>query len=189
MKFYLLFFYFLFSFSIAMANYIGIENNFRHVGKIQIDDQGSTNLFEFSPGIYFGKSIQLFFFENLWFFPGAAIFIPKSSEDDLYSKWTAELNFHLLWPVYEQVDLIFGTTYVGNVIVGAGGTSVQGNGNSTSQYYVPKKSRFIGGLVPELGIRYEFLRAKYIYFGILTHQILDKDAKSFSLSLNLMTWI
>ena len=76
-----------------------------------------------------------------------------------------------------------------NLIIGAGGTSVQNNGNSTSTYYVPEESKFTGGFVPEIGVRYEFWRAKYIYIGVQSHHPLDEDARSFSISLNLLTWI
>ena len=171
------------------ANYIGIENNFRTIGKIQTDDQGSTNFMEFSPGIVFATSIPAPLLTNTWFYPTASIFFPKGSEDELYTKWTAELNFHLLTPITNSFDFIYGTTYLMNLIVGAGGTSVQNNGTSSSTYYVPEESRFIGGFVPEVGIRYEFLRAKYAYLGLLTHHLFDDAARSFSVSINLLTWI
>ena len=174
-------------FSQADANYIGVENNFRHIGQIQTDDRGDTNFFEFSPGVIFATSIP--FTQSLWFYPGASLFFPQSSDDGLYSTWKGELNFHLLYPFTEKVDFIFGSTYLATLIVGSGGTSVQGNGESSSTYYVPEESKLIGGFAPEVGIRYEFWRAKYIYLGAIVHQILDTDAQSFTVSLSFMTWI
>ncbi len=173
----------------ASANYIGIENNFRTIGKVQTDDQGSTNFLEFSPGIFVATSMPAPYLTNTWFYPSASLFFPQGSDDGLYTKWTAELNFHLLYPISQNFDLIYGSTYLMNLIVGAGGTSLQNNGNSTSTYYVPEESRFIGGFVPEIGVRYEFFRTKYIYLGILTHHPFDDSARSFTLSLNLVTWI
>jgi hypothetical protein len=173
----------------ATANYVGIENNFRTIGKIQTDDQGSTNFMEFSPGVVMASSLPMPYLNNTWFYPSAAIFFPERSEDDLYSKWTAELNFHLLNPITDSFDIIYGGTYLMNLIVGAGGTSVQNNGTSSSTYYVPEESKFVAGFIPEVGVRYEFWRAKYIYLGVLTHHLFDDDARSFTLSLNLLTWI
>ena len=171
------------------ASYIGVENNLRHVGKIQTDAEGTTNFLEFSPGVLLATSMPAPLLTNTWFYPGAALFFPKRSDDDLYTKWDAEINFHLLTPLTTTFDFIYGATYLMNLIVGAGGTSVQNNGNSSSTYYVPEESRFTGGFAPEVGVRYEFWRAKYIYFGVLGHQVFDADARSFTLSLNLQTWI
>ena len=77
------------------ASYIGVENNFRYIGKIQTDAEGTTNFLEFSPGIVAATSMPAPLLNNTWFYPGAAIFFPSRSEDELYTKWHAELNFHL----------------------------------------------------------------------------------------------
>ena len=95
----------------------------------------------------------------------------------------------MLKPITQRLDVTFGLTYLMDLIVGAGGTSVQNNGNSSSTYYVPNESKFIGGFAPEIGIRYEFWQKKYVYFGLISHQILSEDARSFTLSLQLLTLI
>ena len=189
MKSFIIILYIAFISSQAWATYIGVENNFRHIGKIQTDADGGTNFLEFSPGVFIATSTPAPLLTNTWMYPGAAIFFPERSGDDLYTKWYAELNFHLLTPLTASFDFIYGATYLMNLIVGAGGTSVQNNGNSSSTYYVPSESRFTGGFVPEIGMRYEFWRAKYFYFGILGHQLLDEDARSFTLTFNFQTWI
>jgi len=173
----------------AHAAYIGIENNFRHIGMIQTDDQGSTNFLEYSPGLIVARSIPAPLIKNLWFYPGLSIFFPERSEDELYRKWAAEINLHFLKPISQQLDFSFGATYLMKLLIGSGGTSTQNNGNSTSTYFVPKEYRFIGGFAPELGIRYEFWKKRYLYLGLIPHQVLSDEARSYTLSLQLMTWI
>lgn len=183
---------FLFIFFLSLhvqANYIGIENNFRHIGMIQTDDQGSTNFLEYAPGVVLSSSIANPFFQNIWLYPAFTIFFPQRSEDELYRKWSAELNLHLLKPINQSLDVTFGFTYLMDLIIGAGGTSTQNNGNSSSTYYVPKHSRFIGGFAPEFGFRYEFWQKKYLYMGLISHQILREDSRSYTLSIQLLTWI
>ena len=157
------------------------------MGKIQIDDKGTTNFLDFEPGIIIAKSISIN--DRIWFYPGLTIFFPQSSEDELYSKWEGEVNFHFLYPYTQRLDFVFGSTYLASLIRGAGGTSVQGNGNSTSTYYVPEKSKFIGGFAPEVGLRYEFWRAKYINIGLIGHQIFKSNSRSFTVSIGIMSWI
>lgn len=105
---------------------------------VQVDDQGSTELFTFNPMLGFSLDIELTP-EWTWV-PEINWVLPRSAGKGI-TKNLFMLRNDAVWKGADWWRLRVGTSFMVNNIRGSGGTQVLNNGAGTSEFYVPGESR------------------------------------------------
>ena len=119
----------------AVANYqygLGLESMTFLSNKYQIDDNGGDEFFTITPGV---RGEYYFPFFNRGWSLGLSLFLPKSSDDSLYS--TTLLKTDLQTNVGRFLGLVFfgGLNFNTLIINGTGEQLVLQNGDSSSSFY------------------------------------------------------
>ncbi len=129
----------------------GIGTQTQFVGKVQTDESGSTNKFEFNP--YFTTAAEVSLTENLSFYPEFGFLYPDSTKDPLISKMT---YFFLGSLGYEVRDWVLraGLGLSMTKISGKGGTQVLNNGNQPESFPMPEGSATSRNVILNLGTDY-----------------------------------
>lgn len=132
---------------------LGVGTQTQFVGKVQTDEAGSTNKFEFNP--YLTGQAEFALTDSLSFFPEVGLLIPDSTRDSGISKMT----FFVLGGVgYEINDWVlrFGLGLQMTRISGDGGTQLLDNGNGQTSFPMPEGSANSRNLITNLGVDYFF---------------------------------
>jgi hypothetical protein len=129
----------------------GIGTQTEFVGKVQSDESGSTNKFEFNP--YLSAAAEVSFSEKLSFCPEFGLLIPDSTRDPLISKMT---YFFLGSLGYEIRDWVLraGLGLSMTRISGKGGTQVLDNGSGQTSFPMPEGSATSRNVILNLGTDY-----------------------------------
>jgi hypothetical protein len=129
----------------------GIGTQTQFVGKVQSDEVGSTNKFEFNP--YLTAAAEVSLTDNFSFYPEFGVLIPDSTRDPLVSKMT---YFFLGSFGYELRDWVVraGLGLSMTRISGDGGTQVLDNGNGQTSFPMPEGSATSRNVILNLGTEY-----------------------------------
>lgn len=129
----------------------GIGTQTQFVGKVQTDETGSTNKFEFNP--YLTAAAEVSLTDKFSFYPEFGILIPESTKDPLISKMTyffiGSLGLEIRdWVIRAGLGLSMTT------ISGDGGTQVLDNGNGQTSFPMPEGSATARNVILNLGTEY-----------------------------------
>lgn len=139
------------AFSVIDDVSFGIGTQTQAVGKVQTDEAGSTNKFEFNP--YLTAAAEVSITDNFSFYPEFGILIPDSTRDPLISKMTyfflGSLGFEIRdWVIRAGLGLSM------TRISGDGGTQVLDNGNGQTSFPMPEGSATSRNVILNLGTEY-----------------------------------
>tara|TARA_X000000950_G_C13726330_1_gene582385 strand:+ start:297 stop:893 length:597 start_codon:yes stop_codon:yes gene_type:complete len=163
----------------SFANYqygIGLENMTFLSNEYQIDDSGGDELFSINPGV---RGEYYFPFLNRGWSLGLSLFLPKSSDDSLYS--TTLLKTDLQTNVGRFLGLVFfgGLNFNTLVINGTGEQLVLQNGDSSSSFYGPSEMRLNYFFTPELGVK-KYFNNIIIKFSVSILDSLESEKRSYN---------
>jgi hypothetical protein len=133
-------------------SYIGLQTLTQGVGKIQTDETGSTNKFDFVPLFNFGARFGLSPDFSLGL--ELAQSLPKSGEDSEIKKYytllSVPFNYHL------GQDWVFNlhTGFFFTHITGPGGTKNVPNGTGTSDFFLPEGTSSAMNYIFGTGVQY-----------------------------------
>ena len=130
---------------------LGVGSQTQFVGKVQTNESGSTNKFEFNP--YVSASAEYSFTENLSLFPEFGFLIPDSTRDPKISKMTF---FVLSMLGYEINDWVLraGVGLQMTRINSDGGVQVLDNGNGQTSFPMPEGAATGRNVITNLGVEY-----------------------------------
>ena len=163
----------------SYANYqygLGLENMTFLSNGYQIDDNGGDELFTINPGVRGEYYFPLL--NRGWSF-GLSLFLPKSSDDSLYS--TTLLKTDLQTNIGRFLGLVFfgGLNFNTLIVNGTGEQLVLQNGDSSSSFYGPSEMRLNYFFTPELGVKKYFSNI-IIKFSISILDSLESDKRSYN---------
>lgn len=129
----------------------GVGTQTQFVGKVQSDEAGSTNKFEFNP--YLTATAEFSLTDRLSFYPEFGFLIPDSTRDPLISKMTyfflGSLGFEIRdWVLRSGLGLSM------TRISGDGGTQVLDNGAGQTSFPMPEGSATSRNVILNLGAEY-----------------------------------
>jgi len=132
---------------------LGIGTQTQFVGKVQTNEAGSTNKFEFNP--YLTAQAEIPFTESFSFFPEFGFLIPDSTRDPLISKMTFFVLGGLGYAINDWV-LRIGLGLQMTRISGKGGTQVLDNGTGQTSFPMPDSTATSRNVITNLGVDYFF---------------------------------
>lgn len=132
---------------------LGVGTQTQFVGKVQTNESGSTNKFEFNP--YVSATAEFSLTERFSVFPEFGLLIPDSTRDSQISKMTF---FVLGVAGYEINDWVLraGLGLQMTRISGDGGVQVLDNGNGQTSFPMPQGSATSRNVITNLGVEYFF---------------------------------
>ncbi|WP_372654134.1 hypothetical protein [Halobacteriovorax sp.] len=161
--------------------FIGGGSLTQFVGKVQTDEAGSTNSFDFLPYIAGGIEFQLY--DSFSFLPQLAISFPRSGRDENISKLTYWFQFPVAYR-YETLQLSFGPGLLYNRISASGGSESLSNGVGTTDFPLPNGNSISSNLTMNVGLDWEFypdISAKVEGWVV---NLTDSESRSFNYALS-----
>lgn len=157
--------------------YAGAGSLTQFVGRIQQDESGSTNSFEFNPYLSIGTEFGLY--KDFSFAPEFSFSFPKSSRDSRISKMSywAQLLAIYTW---KDFKIKFGPGLIMNRISSDGGTQTLNNGTSTSDFPMPNGSSTSRNLTLNTAIQWQFIEQVSARFEGWAVNLSDSESRSFS---------
>jgi len=148
---------------------------------IQIDDQGSKNLFNPSPFIGFSAIVPL---NEQWLFHPELNWVLPQEVGQGVSKNIFMLRGDFSYAMDDWWRLRVGTSLMINNIRGSGGTQRMNNGDGSADFFVPAESKTAVNNTLDLGVEMhsdEFAARFQTYI----YSLLKSDRRQYSLSLTL----
>lgn len=167
-------------FSITDA-FVGFGNLTQFVGRIQTDDSGSTNSFEFNPYLTAGASFHLL--NSLSFDPELSFDFPSSGDDGYIKTWTYWVQLPMAYR-YKEFKFKFGPGFLFNKISAEGGAVTLNNGTSTSDFPLPNGSSTSRNLTVNLGVDWEFIDDFSTRLEGWVINLSDSESRSFNYTLS-----
>lgn len=136
---------------------IGVGTQTQFIGKVQVDENGDKNRFEFNP--YLSAALEISLLGDFSFFPEVGLLIPDSTRDPEISKTTF---FTLAMFGYEINDWVLraGLGLQMTSISANGGVQVLDNGNGQTSFPMPKGNSTSRNVITNIGVEY-FLHKKW----------------------------
>ena len=121
--------------------WLGLGSVTHNVLSAQTDADGSeTKKFDLTPTILVGASIPFKYLNKTFISPGLGYAKYLDTEDD-YTKSEIILQYHFNYIFRPWLAFRYGFSNYITMIGGDGGSKTLNNGNSTSTFYVPSKTR------------------------------------------------
>jgi len=135
--------------------FAGAGNLTQFVGRVQTDESGSTNSFEFNPYITGGASFHLF--ESFTFDPELSFDFPDSGDDKYITTWTYWIQMPVAYR-YRDLKFKLGPGFLFNRISAEGGTVTLNNGTGSSDFPIPNGSSTSRNLTLNLAVEWNFVK-------------------------------
>lgn len=133
---------------------LGIGNLTKYVRRVQTNQDGSKNTFEFNPFLVAALDYN---FTPMWGIrPSFGITVPESGRDDSLTKFDYYLLADGLLNI-EQFSFKAGAGLYFNFIKGKGGEQVLRNGTSSSSFTVPSGTSTARNVIADFGFDWRFL--------------------------------
>ncbi len=161
--------------------FIGGGSLTQFVGKIQTDESGSTNSFDFLPFIAGGAEFQLY--DAFSFLPQLAVSFPKSGRDENINKLTYWLQFPVAYR-YETFQLSMGPGILYNRISASGGTESLSNGVGTTDFPLPNGSSISSNLTLNLALGWNFYQDISAKVESWVINLTDSESRSFNYAIS-----
>ena len=145
-----------FGFSGANDLYLGAGSLTQFVKKVQVDESGTQNEFQFNPMIQGGANITLR--GRMSLLPEFSFTLPKSGRDKNIKRFT----YHMLAPLglpYKSFLFRAGLGLSLTRISGPGGEETLGNGTSSTSFPLPTEASTSQNIIVLVGAEYEFLKS------------------------------
>lgn len=166
----------------AYDTVITVGNICEFIGRIQVDEAGSSNFCNFNP--YLGASFNFApFQESFLISPEIGSTLPRSGRDsnilkmNLFALVNARYKFTYL-------DTFVGTGLYFTRIEGGGGEVALNNGNSTTSFPLPDSTVYSRNFILNLGIGYHFTPSWGVDFHTYLFNLLESEDRAMTLLLN-----
>lgn len=161
--------------------YAGAGTITQFVGRIQQDESGSTNSFDFNPYLTVGSEFHLY--KDFSFTPEFAFTFPKDGRDPHMKKWT---YWTQLLGVYSWRDFKFkfGPGLIMNRISSEGGSQTLNNGGSFSDFPMPKGSSTSTNMTLNFATEWRFIKEVSTRFEGQLVNLTDSDSRAFSYTIS-----
>jgi hypothetical protein len=161
--------------------YAGAGTLTQFVGRIQQDESGATNNFDFNPYLAIGTEFGLY--KDFSFAPEFAFSFPKSSRDSQISKMSYWAQLFAIY-TYSDFKLKFGPGLIMNRISADGGTQSLNNGTGTSDFPMPNGSSTSRNLTLNTALEWQFINTVSARFEGWVVNLSDSESRSFSYTLS-----
>ncbi|PIK16143.1 MAG: hypothetical protein CES88_05260 [Halobacteriovorax sp. JY17] len=161
--------------------FVGGGSLTQFVGKVQKDESGSTNSFDFLPYIAGGVEFQLY--ESFSFNPQLAISFPRSGRDENIKKLTYWFQFPVAYNL-ESFQFSFGPGLLYNRVSSSGGTESLSNGVGTTDFPLPNGSSISSNLTLNLAADWEFYKNISGRVETWVINLSDSESRAFSYALS-----
>ena len=161
--------------------FVGGGSLTQFVGKVQTDEAGSTNSFDFLPYVAGGVEFQLY--NSFSFNPQLGISFPKSGRDENIKKMTYWFQFPVAYNL-EAFQFSFGPGLLYNRISSSGGTQTLSNGVGSTEFPLPDGSSISSNLTVNLAADWEFYQNISAKVESWVINLTDSESRSFSYALS-----
>ncbi|ATH08343.1 hypothetical protein BIY24_10400 [Halobacteriovorax marinus] len=151
------------------------------VGKVQTDESGSKNSFDFLP--YIGGGVEFHLHDSFSLIPQLAISFPRSGRDENIKKLTYWFQFPVAYRL-EKFQLSFGPGLLYNRISSSGGTQSIRNGTGTTEFPLPNGSSISSNLTLNLGLDWTFYQDISAKFETWIVNLSDSESRSYSYAIS-----
>lgn len=160
---------------------LSLGNLCEYIGKIQTDDNGSTNLCSFNP--YLATSVDFALSKQFFFSPELGLSFPRSGRDENISKMSlfalANTKFK-----FSEFHFIGGAGLFFTRIAGKGGTEELNNGTTTSSFPLPDSTIYTRNFILNLGLGANFGQEWSVEAHTYIFNLLESEDRAFSLAIN-----
>lgn len=162
------------------ANF-SLGNLCEFVGKIQTNDNGSTNTCEFNP--YLSGALDIPLTSQFIVSPELGFTFPKHGRDDNISKMTlfalANTKYH-----FGFMYILGGAGLYFTRISASGGTEELNNGTSTSSFPLPEGAVYSRNFIVNAGLGVNFTKEFSADLHTYVFNLLSSDDRAFSVLIN-----
>lgn len=160
---------------------LSLGNLCEYIGKIQTDDNATTNLCSFNP--YMATSVDFALTNQFFFSPELGLSFPQSGRDENISKMSlfalANTKFK-----FSEFHFIGGAGLFFTRIAGKGGTEELNNGTTTSSFPLPDSTIYTRNFILNLGLGANFGQEWSVEAHTYIFNLLESEDRAFSLAIN-----
>lgn len=160
---------------------LSLGNLCEYVGKIQTDDNGSTNTCEFNP--YVAGSIDFSVKPQFVLSPEIGLSMPKHGRDENINKMTFFLLANTKYK-FSMFHLISGLGFFYTRISGNGGTEDLNNGLGISSFPLPDSTVYSRNFILNLGVGMDFSKEWSADVHTYVFNLLKSEDRAFSIAIN-----